>query len=128
MKILVDTHALLWCISGSESLGKRARDAFLNPENELFFSAASYWEICIKLSIKKLDLGANWEKTIEKELKYNSINWLPILQEHCLALTTLQWHHCDPFDRLLIAQAIKERCAIMTDDMHIRRYEVKIVW
>jgi PIN domain nuclease of toxin-antitoxin system len=128
MKLLIDTHVLLWIIEGDISLSDRARRIFLDSKNELFFSAASFWEICIKLSIKKLDLGRNWNAVIDRELNANSIHWLPIRQPHCIQTIALPWHHRDPFDRLLIAQALIERCAIMTDDAQIKRYSVKTVW
>jgi PIN domain nuclease of toxin-antitoxin system len=128
MKILLDTHALLWCLSDPDSLSKRAAQTYLNPENQLFISAASYWEICLKISIGKLSLDRYWEKTIDREMSRNSIQWLGLEKPHFIAVINLPWIHRDPFDRILIAQAAYERMSIMTADENIRRYNVKTIW
>ena len=77
MKILLDTHAFLWAITGDERLGPRAKAAFLHPESRLFLSLASLWEICVKLSLGKLLLQKDWQKTVRREMKANIIQWLP---------------------------------------------------
>jgi PIN domain nuclease of toxin-antitoxin system len=128
MKILLDTHALLWCFSDSESLSQKASETFLNTENSLFISAASYWEICLKISIGKLSLDRHWEKTIEREMGRNGIQWLNLEKQHFIAVINLPWIHRDPFDRILVAQAVCERMSIMTSDDNIRRYNIKTIW
>jgi PIN domain nuclease of toxin-antitoxin system len=128
MKILLDTHALLWCFSDSESLSQKAAEAFLNSDNNLFFSAAGYWEICLKISIGKLSLDRHWEKTIDREMSRNNIQWLNLEKPHFTGIINLPWIHRDPFDRILVAQAVYEHMAIMTSDENIRRYGVKTVW
>ena len=127
MKVLLDTHAFLWSISGGP-MSDQARSAFLNTENELYLSAASYWEICIKVSIGKLSLESTWQKTIEQEMQINHIQWLPVEKGHCDALLNLPFHHGDPFDRLLIAQAFCENMTLLTADGNIKLYDVAIVW
>ncbi|MGB9440822.1 MAG: type II toxin-antitoxin system VapC family toxin, partial [Desulfobacterales bacterium] len=106
MKVLLDTHAFLWLISGDDRLSETAQKTFLNPGNILFFSAASLWEICIKMSLGKLSLKSGWLKTIEDEMKINAIQWLSIEMTHCVKLINLPFHHRDPFDRMLVAQAM----------------------
>jgi PIN domain nuclease of toxin-antitoxin system len=128
MKILLDTHALLWMLSDGEQLSKRAKKSILDHNNELFFSLASYWEICIKQSLGKLQLADNWEKSIKKEMLYNCIHWLPIETDHCAKIIELPFHHRDPFDRLLIAQAICAKMQIITKDEHIAKYKIKTIW
>ena len=105
MKVLMDTHALLWAVSGDRKLGLQAAAAFIDPETDLFFSMAGYWEICIKVSLNKLRLTENWEETIQKEMSLNGIRWLNIQKSHCEVLLNLPYHHRDPFERQLIAQA-----------------------
>lgn len=128
MKILVDTHALLWLITDNKKLSEKSRTYFINPENDLFFSMASFWEICIKVSIGKLTLSKNWEQTIKDELAYNSVKLLPISTAHCFQVTKLPFYHRDPFDRLIIAQAISEGCHVMSIDDHFVHYPISLIW
>jgi PIN domain nuclease of toxin-antitoxin system len=127
MKLLLDTHAFLWSIT-SGPVSEQARIAFLNTENELFLSAASYWEISIKVSIGKLVLENGWQKTFEREMQLNGIKWLPIEKSHCHEVLTLPFHHSDPFDRMLIAQALCEEMTLVTVDGHIKQYAVQTLW
>jgi PIN domain nuclease of toxin-antitoxin system len=108
VKIIFDTHTFLWFIQGDASLSATAKEKIEDRTNTVLFSAASYWEICIKISIGKLRLIANWQNTVETLLPENGILWLDIKREHMSTIITLPWHHRDPFDRLLIAQAIRE--------------------
>ena len=128
MKILLDTHIFLWLITDNDRLSDKSKQAFINSDNELFFSIASYWEICIKISIGKLKLSKNWDKIIKDELMVNSVKLLPISTEHCFQITQLPSHHRDPFDRIVISQAIIEQMHIMTIDSYFSQYEVNIVW
>ena len=128
MKLLLDTHAILWLTEGDKRLSAKAQAAFLDSQNALYLSAASYWEICIKYALGKLGLQPNWPSLLDKELAVNQISWLPIEKEHCQALTELPMVHRDPFDRLLIAQARFEGMTILTTDEQIQRYEVPTLW
>lgn len=109
-------------------MSRVADSAFLNPENSLYLSAASYWEICIKVGIGKLALPDNWQETADLAMRINDIRWLPIEQPHCLELLTLPHHHRDPFDRLLLAQARAEGLAILSADPNFSRYDVTVIW
>ena len=128
MKILIDTHALLWLITGDKQLSAKSSQIFSDTDNELFFSMASFWEICIKVSIGKLQLSDNWDTLIKDELTYNSIKLLPISEPHCLQVIQFPFYHRDPFDRLIIAQAVVEEMQIMTADNIFSQYEVKTIW
>ncbi len=128
MKLLLDTHALLWLTQGDERFSVQAEAAVLDTHNALYLSAASYWEICIKYALGKLGLQSNWPSLLDQELAVNQIKWLPIEKEHCQALTALPLVHGDPFDRLLIAQARVEGMTLLTADEQIRRYEVPTLW
>lgn len=128
MKVLLDTHAFLWSITGDDRLSKTAEEIFLDPDNNLFFSAASFWEICIKMSLGKLSLKSGWFKTIQEEMRINAVQWLPVEMQHCLELTKLPFHHRDPFDRMLIAQAMAEGLQFLSRDGRLSAYEIKRVW
>ena len=118
---------MLWLLD-DRGLRKLASTLFLDPDNEVLLSAASYWEICIKVSIGKLDIGDEWVNQIDEEMTVNAIHWLPIEQSPCLELLTLPHHHRDPFDRLLIAQARAEGLSVLTADSNFGRYDVPVVW
>jgi len=128
MKLLLDTHALIWLISGNSKLSEAAKEAFLNQDNKLFFSKASLWEITIKISLGKLVLVKEWLTAIEKEMISNGIQWLEIDIDHCKTLADLPFHHRDPFDRLLISQAISESMSIVSIDSEFSHYPLDIIW
>jgi len=128
MKLLLDTHALIWFISGDKRLGEQAQEAFLNRDNMLYFSKASLWEMTIKISLGKLVLAKNWLTAIEKEMISNGIQWLEIEIDHCKTLADLPFHHRDPFDRLLISQAISESMSIVSIDVQFSLYPLDIIW
>ncbi|MDR4496259.1 MAG: type II toxin-antitoxin system VapC family toxin [Nitrospirales bacterium] len=96
-----------------------------NAEHELYWSAASYWELTVKLSLGKLRLQKEWQSVLEREKKVNRILDLPIYERHCERHLTLPWHHRDPFDRLLICQALTEHMILLTKDEMIAQYPVK---
>lgn len=127
MKLLLDTHVFLWAV-GNKQLSKAAASAFLDPENTLHLSAASYWEISIKLSLGKLDLMPSWQVRFDQEIAANQIQWLEITKQHCWQVSVLPFLHGDPFDRLLIAQAQIEGMTLMSADSQIQRYSVPILW
>ena len=127
MKLLLDTHTFLWSVSGKK-LSQDAENAFLDTNNELFLSAVSYWEICIKQSIGKLGLAANWVEVFDREMVFNHIQWLPIEKSHCQKISELPFLHGDPFDRLLIAQAVLEDMTLLTADSNIHQYPAPTLW
>ncbi len=127
MDTLLDTQIILWAINGDKRLSKKHKETFLNPENRLYFSVAGYWEIAIKVSIGKLKLSKQWQRIIQRELQQNSIKLLPITLQHCDCLSTLPFHHRDPFDRILIAQAIIENLTILSSDRQFKKYSIKLL-
>ncbi len=128
MNVLLDTHVLLWMVSRSRQLSSIARDVLSNDANKLLFSVAAYWELGIKISIGKLELKEGWQEALPKEIARNGISWLPVVPSHIHAVARLPWIHRDPFDRLLIAQAITENLTIMTADPWFTDYGVPVVW
>ena len=127
MKLLLDTHAFLWIIDEGP-LSQRARRAFLDKENEVYLSAASYWEISIKVSIGRLTLTDDWVEIFDREIAANGIKWLPIKKEHCWGIVNLPMIHRDPFDRMLIAQAMVEDMLLLSRDTRLSDYEITRVW
>jgi PIN domain nuclease of toxin-antitoxin system len=127
VNLLLDTHAYLWSIAGA-GLSDQARRAYLDPENRLYLSAVSYWEICLKVNIGKLILADGWAQQFDGEILANGIQWLPIERKHCQQLTNLPLLHQDPFDRLLIAQALCEEMTLLTANRHIQQYPVATLW
>ena len=128
MKVLLDTHAFLWLITDDERLSENARQTYLNTENSLFFSAASLWEIGIKKSLGKISLKDGWSQTIKEEMDINTIQWLPIEMTHCAEVAGLPFHHRDPFDRMLIAQAIVEEMKLISRDSPLSNYAIELIW
>lgn len=127
MNLLLDTHVFLWSLNGGP-ISESAKKAFFDLNNSLFFSAASYWEICIKISIGKLVLSNNWPQLFDSEMAANGIQWLPIEPLHCRNILNLPSIHQDPFDRLLIAQATSEQMTILTADSQISAYPISTIW
>jgi len=125
MKVLLDTHAFLWLITDDDRLSNSARQSFLDPANSLFFSAASLWEICIKKSLGKISLRGGWFQTLQEEIEVNTVHWLSIKMNHCAAVAEMPFHHRDPFDRMLIAQAIVEDMQILSRDIRLSSYAIE---
>jgi PIN domain nuclease of toxin-antitoxin system len=127
MKLLLDTHAFLWFIDDSPRLSAQAK-ALLESDVELLISAASLWEIAIKSSLGKLALSQPYETFIPQQLEHNSIEILPIVLEHISAVATLPFHHRDPFDRLLLAQAMVEQLPVVSADTVFDMYAIERLW
>ena len=128
MKILLDTHVFLWWIMDDESLSPVARRTISNAENELYFSAASAWEIAIKAGLGRIKLPSEIGTFIPGQLAENSIIGLPVQIGHALRVSKLPQHHRDPFDRVLVAQAQVEKMPILTSDAEISKYDVEVIW
>jgi PIN domain nuclease of toxin-antitoxin system len=128
VKALLDTHAFLWWISDDRRLSERVLEMIGDGRNELFFSAASGWEISIKAGLGRLKAPEDLERFIADQLSRNAFRSLPIYLRHALYTRTLPDHHRDRFDRILISQAILEEMALLSADPRISRYPVEIVW
>ena len=128
MSLLLDTHVFLWWNTEPEKLSKRAYDAIENGEREIYFSAASAWEIAIKYAKGLLELPDNAESFVLTRVRSRGFRPMPVEISHALHTYHLPMHHQDPFDRLLVSQAQLESLAIVTADPSIARYDVEIVW
>ena len=121
MKLLLDTHLLLWAADESEQLPATARSLIQDEENELFFSAASLWEIAIKPGLGREDFHVD-ARVLRRGLLDNGYIELPITSAHAVAIETLPPIHKDPFDRILVAQATTEGITLLTVDSLVRQY------
>src|SRR4051794_40633258 len=128
MRLLLDTHALLWFIIGDSKLSTTARVAIEDPRNEKLVSAGSIWEIAVKVSLGKLTLAEPFGVIIPRELGRNGFVILPITTAHADRISTMPFHHRDPFDRLLIAQAQQEALTVVGLDPQFDAYGVKRIW
>lgn len=128
MKLLLDTHTFIWWDSSPQKLSPKALAFCQNPENTLLLSMASIWEIQIKLQLGKLSLNLPLPELIETQQQTNNIELLPINLTHILTLDSLPNHHKDPFDRLLICQAIVEDAVLLSGDSILGNYPVKVEW
>lgn len=127
MAYLLDTHAFLWFVSGDEHLPESAKSIIKNIHESCFLSAASLWEITIKHQNKKLELGLSLEELFDF-VDRNQIEVIPINNIHLLQLSTLPAYHNDPFDRLIIAQAISEDLKVISKDRVFKNYKINLVW
>jgi len=128
MRVLVDTHVFLWWVEGDRALPAKARAALADPDNECLLSLASAWELAIKAGLGKITLALPVKRYIVENVAANGFRMLEILIAHIGRVETLAAHHGDPFDRLLIAQALEEDIPVVTADPIFRRYGVKRIW
>jgi PIN domain nuclease of toxin-antitoxin system len=123
MNLIIDTHVLLWWLDDNPALTRRARAAIADGKNLAFVSAAVIWEIRIKQAVGKLVLPPNFRNVLDQQ----PFQSLPVTAEHAHALEDLPFHHRDPFDRILIAQARIEGFTIMTHDPVFSKYKIPLI-
>ena len=128
MKILIDTQIFLWALTEPNRLGEEAKKILKTKNNQLYLSAASSWEICIKASLNKLPLPKSPDSYISSRMERLSILPLAIRHHHTFGIFELPMHHRDPFDRILIAQARAEKFHLMSADKLFKLYEVDLIW
>ncbi|MCL2420990.1 MAG: type II toxin-antitoxin system VapC family toxin [Defluviitaleaceae bacterium] len=127
MNILLDTHAIWWFLNGNEKLPKTAKEAIVNMDNTIFISMATIWEVAIKMSIGKLEFDGGIDGFI-KAIVDNDFMLLEIDVEHIKATVDLPLIHRDPFDRMIIAQAMVEDVPVMTTDENVLKYDITVIW
>jgi PIN domain nuclease of toxin-antitoxin system len=128
VKVLLDTCAFLWLVTDDPKLSPLAKEIFLNSGNELLLSAATGFEITIKYSLGKLHLTEVPKEFIANRIQANGLTELPILMNHTYALQDLPLHHKDPFDRLLVAQALVNQIPLLSPDEQLSAYDIKRLW
>lgn len=124
MKLLLDTHVLLWWLNNDEKLSSYARQFITNPDNDIYISDVSLWEIQIKIMNRKLNLDLD---ILIQQMSENNFQQLRIHKNHILSLSKLPRHHQDPFDRMLISQAISEPLHLITHDKNVSLYSESII-
>lgn len=124
MKLLLDTHAALWWLAGDARVGANADRELSDDTNRVLLSAAVVWEVAIKRALRKLNAPPDLAATLVGA----GAHPLPITLDHAAAVESLPWHHRDPFDRMLVAQALTEGAAIVSRDDGLRQYGVTLVW
>jgi len=128
MRLLLDTHAFLWWVEGTPAVGRRAKTAVSSPENDVFLSIVSCWELAIKMSLGKLRLTRSLAPFVSEQLTLNGFSLLGVSLKHVARVADLPFHHRDPFDRLLAAQALEDELAIVSADPAFRKYGVTRLW
>ncbi len=128
MRVLLDTQALVWALLNDARLGNAARVTITSAENDVLVSIASLWEIAIKTSLGKYSLNEPFATFMETRLPESGFAFLPIEARHLVVVATLPFHHRDPFDRLIIAQAIVEQVPVVSSDAAFDAYPVQRMW
>lgn len=128
MNVLLDTHAFLWFVADAPRLSSKARTLIESEVTQPFLSIASLWEIAIKISLGKLELGQPYDTFIPQQLAVNGIGILNLSLEHTSAIARLPFHHRDPFDRLIAVQAKIEKMPLVSADPIFDTYEIERIW
>lgn len=128
MKYLIDTHTFLWAVSATNKLSQLSRSLIEDIDNEICLSTASLWEIAIKISIGKLRITHSYETFISQQLALNEFFVVPASLKHYEAVASLPMHHKDPFDRLIVAQAMVEQMPVISIDDKFDRYRIQRIW
>lgn len=128
MEYLLDTHTFLWFINGDDQISQKAKNAIADPEAMKYISIASLWEIAIKVNLKKLSLDMAYAD-LRQQVIGNGFEILPITFEHTTILVGLELHHRDPFDRIIISQALSEKLTVIGKDENFYKYNgLKLLW
>lgn len=127
-RLLLDSHVLLWALAQTGKLSPKARELIEDEQSTLYFSIVSVWEIAVKLSIGRLELPADWLALMQSHLRVWGVRWLDVAPAHCALVATMPFHHKDPFDRMLIAQALAEDLVLLSSDAVADAYGVARVW
>lgn len=127
-RLLLDTHVFLWWVDDAPDLTAAARTAIADTGNDCFLSMASCWELAIKSSLGKLRLARPVHRFVSEQLAANSFSLLAVAMPHVAKIEKLPWQHRDPFDRLLIAQAITEKLTVVTADRAFSGYDLDLLW
>jgi PIN domain nuclease of toxin-antitoxin system len=128
VRLLLDTHAFLWWVTDDDRLTDRAAEAIADGANDVYFSAASTWEIAVKAGLGRVRLPDDAWAFTPDQLERNAFQALPVHVAHAVAVIALPDLHRDPFDRMLVAQAISEDLTIVTGDQEIARYPAPVIW
>jgi PIN domain nuclease of toxin-antitoxin system len=127
MDLLLDTHVLIWYLDGDKQLSPKIKDLITDVSNRCYVSIASLWEMAIKISNNKLEINGKFDE-LTSIMNDNAIDLLPVTFEHLQSLLRLEYHHRDPFDRIIIAQAISENLILASKEEIFKNYPVSVAW
>ena len=127
MNYILDTHTVIWFLSGDDKLSKKSKEIIENQENLKLVSIATIWEIAIKISHGKFKFDKGFKQFLDL-IENNGFEIVPLTLDHALIVSTLDFIHRDPFDRLIISQALTDDLTIITKDEYIEKYDVKTTW
>jgi len=128
MNLLLDSHSFVWMHEEPHKLSVKVAYEILNPANQIFLSVAGVWELQIKIALGKFSFSDTFENVLAQERQANNLRILPVNLAHALYLENLPPHHKDPFDRLLISQAIVENLILVSTDANFAKYQVNLLW
>jgi PIN domain nuclease of toxin-antitoxin system len=128
LRLLLDSNVLLWALSDRKRLTAKVRRLLESDEQELFVSRASIWEISIKVAKGRLEIPGSSIRSLLEEIGRMGVLILPISDAHILRTEELPHHHGDPFDRMIVAQALEEDCTILSSDAALAAYDARVVW
>ncbi len=128
MKLLLDSHSFVWWRDEPRRLSTTAFNEISNPSNDVFLSVITVWELQIKISLGKFKVKGNLKNAVKDERQNNGFQILPVELAHALQLKNLPPHHKDPFDRLLISQAVVEGMTLITSEAEFSKYQVNLLW
>jgi PIN domain nuclease of toxin-antitoxin system len=128
MKLLLDTHTVLWFWWDDPRLSAKARDVISDPANQKFVSIVTPWEVAIKVSLKKLDIGGSYPGFFKMHMFRANFDWLEVTDDHFNGLLAMPFHHRDPFDRMLISQSRMEKMPLVSGDTNFDAYGVNRIW
>ena len=128
MKVLLDTHALLWWLEDAPALSAQAREVIGDPATVVLVSTGSIWEVAIKARLGRLDVPDDLEAFFTRQLSENGFDVLPVHLRHAALVRHLDDHHHDPFDRLLVAQAKSEAVPLVSKDQWLQAYDIELIW
>lgn len=128
MNLLLDSHTFVWWRDELHKLSSKAFTEISNSNNDIFLSVATVWELQIKIALNKFTIKGGLENAVKDEQQNNSFQILPVNLSHALYLENLPLHHKDPFDRLLISQAIVENMTVVSADANFAKYQVNLLW
>ena len=128
MKVLLDTCAFIWLVTDNPKLSELAKEIFLDEDNEILLSAVTGFEIAVKYSLGKLHLTEPPREFVIHRMNANALTELPVSMAHALALQNMPLHHKDPFDRLLVAQAMVNQIPLLSADQQLSAYDIERLW
>jgi PIN domain nuclease of toxin-antitoxin system len=128
MDFLIDTHVFIWYATGDKRLSETVISIIEDEENNIFFSMASLWEMAIKINIGRLQFKKPFEKIITQQISSNNYHLLNILPKHIFQLSNINNFHKDPFDRLIISQAVTDNLIVLTKDKYFKKYNISVLW